>query len=189
MSNRFYNYILYNVNKPTITYNGYTVNLQRRIRQHNNEIKGGARATVMNSPGWQYLAVISCPTFTKNTAMQVEWYIKHPTCKIRRPKEFNGPIGRLKSLPLVFCNSKFRDMEFTVRVCDKYYETAKLYYDVIPLDCVSTLTQNVDPNLGQNIELLENIDNSFIIDPSFTDIDVSNSNITNTFKSLCQINS
>ena len=32
-------YILYNQNG--LTYNGYTVNFKRRIRQHNGEIKGG----------------------------------------------------------------------------------------------------------------------------------------------------
>ena len=75
-SARYCNYILYNVNKPAISYNGITVDLNRRLRQHNNEIKGGARSTVANSPGWRYLAIITCPTFTKNTALSLEWHLQ-----------------------------------------------------------------------------------------------------------------
>ena len=147
---RYYNYILYNVNKPNISYNGYTIDLARRIRQHNNEIKGGARSTVINSPGWQYLAVITCPTFTKNSAMAVEWKIHYPTGSNRRPKVFNGPVGRLKSLPLIFCHEKFRHMDFNVKVCEKYYDIAKLYY---------------------NVELLEDVKNNIVIFDTFRQFD------------------
>ena len=154
-TNRFYNYILYNVNKPNLTYSGYTVNLQNRIRQHNNIISGGARATVLNSPGWKYLSIISCETFTKNTAMSLEWHVQHPTCKLKRPREFNGPIGRLKSLPLVFCHEKFRDMKFTVKVCDKYYSDAKLYYDVELIDDFSNNIVVFDLNKLDNNEILK----------------------------------
>jgi predicted GIY-YIG superfamily endonuclease len=72
-------YILYNhVNNKT--YVGYTNNIDRRIRQHNGEIKGGARFTsnhVNQGVAWIYLMVISSPTLTKNEALSLEWHIKH----------------------------------------------------------------------------------------------------------------
>ena len=54
------------------TYNGYTVNLKRRLRQHNGEIKGGAYATRGKGP-WEFIAVFTSKSWTSVRAMQVEW--------------------------------------------------------------------------------------------------------------------
>ena len=40
------------------TYIGATVNLDRRLRQHNREIKGGAKYTTRNKGKWDYYAFI-----------------------------------------------------------------------------------------------------------------------------------
>ena len=96
----FYCYIIFN--ESDRTYNGYTVNLERRLRQHNGVIKGGARATHNRGP-WQYLAVITSPCWASiSTAMQHEWSIKYPTRRRPRPRQYNGKIGRLESLAHVF---------------------------------------------------------------------------------------
>jgi predicted GIY-YIG superfamily endonuclease len=105
-----YCYILYNPD-TNATYNGYTVNLERRLRQHNGELKGGAKATRRHA-NWRFLAVVSCDTFTKHTALSCEWHIRYPTCRRPRPKEYGGAMGRLRSLPLVFRHDKFEDMRF-----------------------------------------------------------------------------
>jgi structure-specific endonuclease subunit SLX1 len=94
----YYCYIIRSENK---TYNGYTNNLRRRLRQHNGEIRGGARAT-HNRGVWSYLAIMTSPEWTAIRAMENEWSIKHPTRKRIRCSEFNGPTGRLWSLKLVF---------------------------------------------------------------------------------------
>lgn len=123
MSENAYCYILYNtnVNENKKTYNGYTVNLQRRIRQHNGEIKGGARYTSNNATGqWKYLVVIHSPEFSKHSALSMEWHVKYPNNKRPRPSMFQGVIGRLNSLPLVFNNPKFVNMSFTVTVDPQY---------------------------------------------------------------------
>lgn len=79
------------------TYNGYTVNLNRRLRQHNGEIKGGAYATRGIGP-WEFIAVMTCSTWTNVRAMQVEWLIRYPTRKKPRPTSYAGARGRISSL-------------------------------------------------------------------------------------------
>jgi structure-specific endonuclease subunit SLX1 len=57
------------------TYIGATVNLDRRIRQHNKEIKGGATATsnkVLNGEVWSYVCYVeNFPNY--NEALKFEW--------------------------------------------------------------------------------------------------------------------
>lgn len=98
----YYCYIV--TNEHDRTYNGYTVNLNRRLRQHNGEIKGGAKATRGRGP-WSFLAVITSDCWDCiSTAMQHEWSIKYPTRRRPRPKEYNGAAGRLRSLSRVFAH-------------------------------------------------------------------------------------
>lgn len=115
-----YCYVLYN-DVDNTTYNGYTNNLERRIRQHNNEIKGGARYTTSRTHKikWKYLYYIesSNEEFTYNKALSFEWHLKYPNNKRPRPKEFQGVIGRINSLPLVLSNDKFKDINFTIKCC------------------------------------------------------------------------
>lgn len=120
------------------TYNGYTVNLERRIRQHNKEIKGGAKYTtrrVDEYNQWKYLITITCPDerFTKNKALSMEWSIKYPTNHRPRPKPYNTPIGRIESLPLVFRNPKFSDLQFQLHI-----------HDETDAECVKHLFQDVE---------------------------------------------
>ena len=93
-------------NKQDRTYNGYTVDLNRRLRQHNGLIKGGARATSNRGP-WDFIFVMTSPCWECiSTAMQHEWSIKYPTRRRPRPKEYNGRLGRLASLTHVFNHMK-----------------------------------------------------------------------------------
>lgn len=105
------------------TYNGYTVNTDRRIRQHNKIIKGGAKYTTNRTTDtnqWKYLVTITSPDerFTRNKALSMEWSIKYPTNRRPRPSVYNSPMGRIESLPLVFKNPKFSDMIYHVHICD-----------------------------------------------------------------------
>jgi predicted GIY-YIG superfamily endonuclease len=95
-------YIIANGNN---TYNGYTVNLKRRIRQHNGELKGGARATlILHNSGslWTYLVIMTSKIWSKVRAMQHEWTIRYPTRKKPRPGMYQGVYGRLKSLEKIW---------------------------------------------------------------------------------------
>jgi len=110
-----YCYILYNDDNNK-TYNGYTVNPLRRIRQHNSEIKGGAKYTTKSKVEWKYLLIIESEQFDKNNALCFEWMLKYPTRKKPKPREFQGIAGRLKSLPLVLSYEKFENMNFKIKI-------------------------------------------------------------------------
>ena len=58
------------------TYIGYTIDPHRRLRQHNGEIKGGAKATRNGRPWKLMVAVTGFPS--KTLALQYEWRNHHP---------------------------------------------------------------------------------------------------------------
>ena len=131
-----YCYILHN-GRNAKTYNGYTTDPHRRLRQHNSEICGGARATTCDSkregPGfWRFLAVVECEhdDWTKNRALSLEWHIRYPKAR-RGPRgaEFHGPLGRLRGLPLVFSHAKFSAFHFRVFICEEHFEAGKKILD------------------------------------------------------------
>lgn len=57
------------------TYFGYTNNICKRLRQHNGELKGGAKYTSGKGP-W-ILSVLVSGFQTKVEALQFEWMCKH----------------------------------------------------------------------------------------------------------------
>jgi len=68
-------------------YIGYTTNPQRRIKQHNREIIGGAKATVGYK--WQYCAIFA--NFRDNIeGLQIEWRLKFSTKKKHIVHRFNS---------------------------------------------------------------------------------------------------
>ena len=60
------------------TYIGSTVNIKRRLRQHNGEIVGGAKATRTGRP-WSLICYIS--GFDKTHSLCCEWRLKHRKAK------------------------------------------------------------------------------------------------------------
>jgi predicted GIY-YIG superfamily endonuclease len=62
------------------TYVGFTVNVDRRLRQHNGEISGGAKAT----HGHQWSRLCTVAGFpTQQSALQFEWKWKNLTRKAK----------------------------------------------------------------------------------------------------------
>lgn len=111
-----YAYIIFD--KDGHTYVGYTVDPERRIRQHNGLLAGGARFTTRhasktNDPNhWRFLITVHSPELVHRTALSLEWSLKYPNNK--RPASFRTPEARIKALPLVFQNPKFSSMKFQV---------------------------------------------------------------------------
>jgi predicted GIY-YIG superfamily endonuclease len=68
------------VNQTGRTYVGFSTNVDRRLRQHNGELAGGARAT--HGSSWKRICTIAgFPT--QQSALQFEWKWKHCTRKAR----------------------------------------------------------------------------------------------------------
>jgi len=105
------------------TYNGYTVDLVHRLRQHNGEIKGGAVATKGVGP-WEFIAVMTCMDWTSVRAMKVEWLIRYPTRKKPRPSHFAGAQGRINSLSEVV--QRMPETAIKLYVHPRYYDSVKL---------------------------------------------------------------
>ncbi|AYV81990.1 MAG: GIY-YIG nuclease [Homavirus sp.] len=100
MNTEWYCYILKNnyTHHKKRTYNGYTNDPKHRIRQHNQEIKGGARYTKkFGNKMWEMYVLIKGFPNAQN-ALQCEWRIKHPDNKRKRDNKYNSPVGRVKGL-------------------------------------------------------------------------------------------
>jgi structure-specific endonuclease subunit SLX1 len=76
------------------TYVGATVDVNRRLRQHNKEISGGACATgikVAKGETWRrHCYVAGFPDWT--AALQFEWRWKQITRKIRKTSKSKNPL-------------------------------------------------------------------------------------------------
>lgn len=139
-----YCYILFNKTN-NCTYNGYTTDLTRRLRQHNKQLAGGARYTTTRCKpgfaGWEYLAHVTStdPSFDKKKALSLEWHIKYPNNRRPRPAEFTGAQGRLKGLSMALQNPKFQGITFDIWTHPSY--AILLNNDLIPakqdLDLIS----------------------------------------------------
>jgi structure-specific endonuclease subunit SLX1 len=82
-----------------LTYIGSTNDPRRRLRQHNEEISGGARYTHGRGGGWEiYALVTGFPNHVN--ALSCEWRCKKPTGNPRAKPlpEYKGVAGRIRGL-------------------------------------------------------------------------------------------
>ena len=84
------NYIIFE--KKRKTYIGSTVNINRRIRQHNGIIKGGAKYT--RGGLWTYYCVLYNLNYTKNIVLSYEWHLKHIKTKLKTKKRSRARLAR-----------------------------------------------------------------------------------------------
>lgn len=77
------------------TYLGITNNINRRIRQHNGEIKGGAKyTTAFKGEGvWEYTYILN--NLTKNKALSIERIVKN------KRNKFRGKNGLIKKVEFI----------------------------------------------------------------------------------------
>ena len=86
------------------TYIGATVDLNKRIRQHNKELKGGATATsikVNQGEAWSYVCYVeNFPNW--NEALKFEWRWKQLSRQIQKKNpKINPREKRLEALDLL----------------------------------------------------------------------------------------
>lgn len=86
---QFFVYILESSNRTGNTYVGATVDLTRRLRQHNKELAGGAHATSVHGNTWRRVCNISgFPTWS--AALQFEWKLKYISRNINRNRNMSN---------------------------------------------------------------------------------------------------
>ena len=91
----------YIIENSGYTYVGVSNNVEKRLRAHNGEIKGGAKYTTGKGPGWKHICLIhGFPT--KIESMQFEWALKHV-----KPRNAGGMINRIKKLKTLFFKTKW----------------------------------------------------------------------------------
>lgn len=95
----YYCYLINSVLHPNNTYIGVTNNLEKRIKQHNNILFGGAKSTKKYND-WKYIKIIKFDT--KNDALSFEWFSKHYKTKnnkwIHTPSGIHNKITRMNEL-------------------------------------------------------------------------------------------
>lgn len=83
------------------TYAGVSPDPARRLRQHNGEIRGGAKYTTGRGPGWSHVCLVR-GFRNKIEAMQFEWAVKHVP-----PRDAGGIANRLQKLNVVLCRERW----------------------------------------------------------------------------------
>lgn len=134
------------------SYCGYTINFSRRIRQHNGEIKGGAKAT-SRSNCWQFMFLIT-GFKTNHNALSCEWKLKHPDGKKIKGKEYAGINGRVKTLNEVLKLNKWTDKcdilnntcEYNVYVKNEIYQRLDIANipNNIKINCIESFVDVVN---------------------------------------------
>ncbi len=84
------------------TYFGATNDLTKRLRQHNGQLKGGAKTTTRGRP-WKMVVCIS-GFLTLNEAFSFEWYNHHPGKKMRS----HGLLHRIRVLASIIKDGRWR---------------------------------------------------------------------------------
>ena len=152
----WYCYILRNNSEKfkNCTYNGSTNNPMRRLRQHNEEIKGGARATHGKDKAWEICAMLSGFPDHIN-ALSCEWRMKCPSGRPgKREKKYQGVQGRISSLNEILslkgwtgkCIVDNTDTSFKLHIIN----------DVVPYLDMKNIPDNI------NVEIVEKINSECI---------------------------
>lgn len=143
-----------------ITYNGSTNNPVRRLRQHNEEISGGARATHGKGGAWEIYALVSGFPDHVNT-LSCEWRIKHPSGKPgKRAPKYCGERGRIVGLREVLelphwtkqCVVENSCMDLHVWITSEYSDLMIGLPENIKVHVVESITKEFLSQLDKNIK-------------------------------------
>lgn len=102
------------------TYVGSTVNLKRRIRQHNGEIKGGAKYTLAYSHiGWKIIGTVNGFN-SKNECLSFEWHWKNKSRKLLKAK---SPLEKRLIAKDILLSSSTQNLVFSNFKGNEYNQT------------------------------------------------------------------
>lgn len=101
-------YLLTTCKEPTQTYVGATVDVKRRLRQHNGEISGGARRTTrMGKGAWKRVCHVT--GFLENTeCLSFEWNWKYYS---RKQADAHPVKRRVLALQQMLSLDRWKDLE------------------------------------------------------------------------------
>lgn len=94
-------WIFYIISNNNYTYAGVSPNPERRLRQHNGEISGGAKYTTSKGKGWKHVCLVE-GFRNKIEALQFEWAVKHVP-----PRNAGGLTNRIKKLYILLQKEKW----------------------------------------------------------------------------------
>jgi predicted GIY-YIG superfamily endonuclease len=138
----FYVYLLLCTDNRN-TYVGATMDIHRRLRQHNGEISGGSVYTKKAPAGWEIYFLMTGFPDHQNT-LSCEWRIKHTEGKPRsqRPPQHRGTKGRIVAMNDILqlekwtqqCKYNNCDHQFMIYVADDVLQYINL--DLLPNNIV-----------------------------------------------------
>lgn len=138
----YYCYILCNnhPNYKNYTYIGCTNNPLHRLRQHNQEISGGAKYTSSKGNLWDIIVLLEGFPDYQN-ALRCEWRLKHPDNKIKKSSKYNKINGRFRALNEVLCLEKWTSKctENNSNYCYKLY-VKKEYISLVDTSIANNFT-------------------------------------------------
>lgn len=141
---KWFCYVLENGNGKT--YNGSTNNVVRRLRQHNGDIKGGAKYTTRNG---QWTAYFLMTGFVDHiNCLQCEWKIKYP---IGRSRKYRSVEGRIKGINDVIKLNRWTnnsiinndDVTYTIWIVKNYAHLLHSYPDNYIVNVVDVIDNNL----------------------------------------------
>lgn len=136
-----YCYILSLIGDDHVTYVGYTVNMTRRLKQHNGELAGGARFTTRHGPAkglvWRVVALVTSSALDHCRGLSLEWHMKNPqghkrSRRSRRVVITQVPVhvpsvphgrcaaGRVQAMVRAMTHGKFTEDMFTAWIAPEF---------------------------------------------------------------------
>ena len=140
-------WIFYIIENNGYTYAGVSPDPIRRLRQHNCEIKGGAKYTTSKGCGWKHICLVS-GFRNKIEAFQFEWAVKHAP-----PRNVGGIKSRLKKLHIIFNREKWTSKSPFSRDVP-----LKIHWKSLP---------NIDTNTDDNICWFEELERPAYVTETF----------------------
>ncbi len=106
IENQWSCYILKSLNPlyQNRTYVGSTNSVKRRIRQHNGNLTGGARATSIMRPNEFMCVLTGFPN--KISALRCEWLLKHPNGTRKGNEKYSGIVGKINGVNYLLTQSE-----------------------------------------------------------------------------------